>query len=143
MGLISEFREFAMKGNVMDMAVGVIIGGAFGKIIASLVADVIMPPIGLLTGGVNFTDIKLVMKDAVIDAAGKITTPAVTLNIGNFLQVMVDFTIVAFAIFILVKIANTLKKKIIEEKPEPAAAPEIPKQEILLAEIRDILKQKQ
>ncbi len=143
MGLINEFREFAMKGNVMDMAVGVIIGGAFGKIIASLVADIIMPPIGLLTGGVNFTDIKLVMKDAVIDAAGKITTPAVTLNIGNFLQVMVDFTIVAFAIFVLVKIANTLKKKMSEEKPEPAAVPEIPKQEILLAEIRDILKQKQ
>ena len=142
MGLINEFREFAMKGNVMDMAVGVIIGGAFGKIIASLVADVIMPPIGLLTGGVNFTDIKIVMKDAVIDAAGKIATPAVTLNIGNFLQVMVDFTIVAFAIFILIKIANTFKKKIIEEKPEPAAVPEIPKQEILLAEIRDILKQK-
>lgn len=142
MGIINEFREFAMKGNVMDMAVGVIIGGAFGKIIASLVADVIMPPIGLLTGGVNFTDIKIVMKDAVIDAAGKIATPAVTLNIGNFLQVMVDFTIVAFAIFILVKIANTFKKKIIEEKLEPAAVPEIPKQEILLAEIRDILKQK-
>ncbi len=142
MGLINEFREFAMKGNVMDMAVGVIIGGAFAKIIASLVADVIMPPIGLLTGGVNFTDIKIVMKDAVIDAAGKIATPAVTLNIGNFLQVMVDFTIVAFAIFILVKIANTFKKKIIEEKPEPVAVPEIPKQEILLAEIRDLLKQK-
>jgi large conductance mechanosensitive channel len=141
MGFISEFREFAVKGNVMDMAVGVIIGGAFGKIVASAVSDVIMPPIGLLTGGVNFTEIKLTMKNAVVDAAGKIITPSVTINIGNFLQVMVDFAILAFAVFLLVKMINTLKKRVSEEAPPPAP-PEPPKQELLLAEIRDLLKQK-
>ncbi len=141
MGFLSEFREFAVKGNVMDMAVGVIIGGAFGKIVASAVSDVIMPPIGLLTGGVNFTEIKITMKDAVIDAAGKVVNPPVTLNIGNFLQVMVDFAILAFAVFLLVKMINTLKKKVSAEAPPPAP-PEPPKQELLLAEIRDILKQK-
>ena len=141
MGFISEFREFAVKGNVMDMAVGVIIGGAFGKIIASAVSDVIMPPIGLLTGGVNFTEIKLTMKNAVVDAAGKVVNPPVTLNIGNFLQVMVDFAILAFAVFLLVKMINTLKKKVGEEAPPPAP-PEPPKQELLLAEIRDLLKKK-
>lgn len=141
MGFISEFREFAVKGNVMDMAVGVIIGGAFGKIVASAVSDVIMPPIGLLTGGVNFTEIKLTMKNAVVDAAGKIITPPVTINIGNFLQVMVDFAILAFAVFLLVKMINTLKKRVSEEAPPPAP-PEPPKQELLLAEIRDLLKRK-
>lgn len=141
MGFISEFREFAVKGNVMDMAVGVIIGGAFGKIVASAVSDVIMPPIGLLTGGVNFTEIKITMKNAVVDAAGKIVNPPVTLNIGNFLQVMVDFAILAFAVFLLVKMINTLKKKVSEEAPPPAP-PEPPRQELLLAEIRDLLKQK-
>lgn len=141
MGFISEFREFAVKGNVMDMAVGVIIGGAFGKIIASAVSDVIMPPIGLLTGGVNFTEIKLTMKNAVIDAAGKVVNPPVTLNIGNFLQVMVDFAILAFAVFLLVKMINTLKKRVSDEAPPPAPS-EPPKQELLLAEIRDLLKRK-
>ncbi len=141
MGFISEFREFAVKGNVMDMAVGVIIGGAFGKIVASVVSDVIMPPIGLLTGGVNFTEIKITLKTAVLDAAGKVVNPPVTVNIGNFLQVIVDFAILAFAVFLLVKMINTLKKKLSEEELPPAP-PEPPKQELLLAEIRDLLKQK-
>ncbi|HOD43060.1 MAG TPA: large-conductance mechanosensitive channel protein MscL [Candidatus Wallbacteria bacterium] len=140
MGFISEFRDFAVKGNVMDMAVGVIIGGAFGKIVASVVADVIMPPIGLLTGGVNFTDIKISLKDAVIDQSGKILAQPVTINIGNFLQTMVDFTIVAFAIFLLIKALNALKRRVVAETPAPPAEP--PRQEVLLSEIRDLLKQK-
>ena len=129
MGMMQEFKEFAMKGNVVDLAVGIIIGGAFGKIVSSVVADVIMPPIGLVLGGVNFTDLKLKLKDA---AEG---VPAVTLNYGNFIQTVVDFTIVAFAIFMLVKIMNSLKKK---EQAAPPPAPSA--QEVLLAEIRDLLK---
>lgn len=140
MGFVSEFRDFAVKGNVMDMAVGVIIGGAFGKIVASVVADVIMPPIGLLTGGVNFTDIKISLKDAVVDQSGKILAQPVTINIGNFLQTMVDFTIVAFAIFLLIKALNALKRRVVAETPAPPAEP--PRQEVLLSEIRDLLKQK-
>ncbi|HOT77836.1 MAG TPA: large-conductance mechanosensitive channel protein MscL [Candidatus Wallbacteria bacterium] len=140
MGFVSEFRDFAVKGNVMDMAVGVIIGGAFGKIVASVVADVIMPPIGLLTGGVNFTDIKISLKDAVLDQSGKILAQPVTINIGNFLQTMVDFTIVAFAIFLLIKALNALKRRVVAETPAPPAEP--PRQEVLLSEIRDLLKQK-
>lgn len=128
MGIISEFKEFAMKGNVVDLAVGIIIGGAFGKIVSSVVADVIMPPIGLLLGGVNFTDLKLVLKDAADKA------PAVTLNYGNFIQSVVDFVIVAFAIFMLVKLMNKLKRS------EPAAPATPPAQEVLLTEIRDLLK---
>ncbi|MFO1418130.1 MAG: large-conductance mechanosensitive channel protein MscL [Methylotetracoccus sp.] len=128
MRIISEFKEFAMKGNVVDLAVGIIIGGAFGKIVSSVVADVIMPPIGLLLGGVNFTDLKLVLKDAADKA------PAVTLNYGNFIQSVVDFVIVAFAIFMLVKLMNKLKRS------EPAAPAAPPAQEVLLTEIRDLLK---
>lgn len=141
MGMIQEFREFAVKGNVVDMAVGVIIGGAFGKIVTSVVADVIMPPIGMLTGGVNFTDIKLKLKDAAVDATGKILTQPVTINLGNFLQAVVDFTIVAFAVFLLVKALNGLKKRLVEEKAAETAPPEPTKQEVLLTEIRDILKE--
>ena len=110
MALLKEFKDFAMRGNVIDLAVGVIIGGAFGKIIASLVADVIMPPIGLLVGGVNFVDLKWVMKPAeVVDG---VTKAAVTLNYGNFLQVTFDFLIVAFCIFLFIKGMNSLSKKI-------------------------------
>src|SRR5665647_1271179 len=105
MKLVDEFKAFAMKGNVVDMAVGIIIGVAFGKIIASVVSDVIMPPIGLLVGGVNFTDLKIVMKAAVGE------TSAVTLNYGNFLQSVFDFLIVAFAVFMMVKAMNSAKKK--------------------------------
>ncbi len=139
MSLLKEFKDFAMRGNVIDLAVGVIIGGAFGKIVASLVADVIMPPIGLLVGGVNFTDLKWEMKAAeIIDGVEK---AAVTLNYGNFLQVTFDFIIVAFAIFMFIKGMNKLNKKK-EEAPAPAAPPAPSKEELLLAEIRDLLKEK-
>ena len=146
---LQEFKAFAMKGNVVDMAVGVIIGGAFGKIVSSVVADVIMPPIGLLVGDVNFTDLKWVMKDAVAevkDEAGNVITAAqdaVTLNYGNFLQVTFDFLIIAFSIFMMIKLLTKLtEKKKEEEKATPAPPPAPSKEEILLAEIRDILKEK-
>ncbi len=139
MSLLKEFKSFAMRGNVIDLAVGVIIGGAFGKIVASLVADVIMPPIGLLVGGVNFIDLKWEMKAAeIVDGVEK---AAVTLNYGNFLQVTFDFIIVAFAIFMFIKGMNKLNKKK-EEAPAPAAPPAPSKEELLLAEIRDLLKEK-
>ena len=139
MSLLKEFKDFAMRGNVIDLAVGVIIGGAFGKIVASLVADVIMPPIGLLVGGVNFTDLKCDLKAAeVVDGVEK---AAVTLNYGNFLQVTFDFIIVAFAIFMFIKGMNRLNRKK-EEAPAPAAPPAPSKEELLLTEIRDLLKEK-
>ena len=132
MKLVDEFKAFALKGNVVDMAVGIIIGAAFGKIISSLVADVVMPPLGLLIGGVNFTDLKVVLK-AAVDA----THPAVTWNYGNFLQVTFDFLIVALAIFIVLKAIIASKKK---EEAAPAAPPAPTKEEALLTEIRDLLK---
>jgi large conductance mechanosensitive channel len=131
MGLAAEFREFAVRGNVVDLAVGVIIGGAFGKIVSSLVADVVMPPLGILVGGVNFTGLKITLKEAEGAAA------AVTLNYGNFLQTVLDFTIVAFAIFMMIKAINRLKRK---QEAAPAAPPAPTKEELLLGEIRDILK---
>ena len=144
---LQEFKAFAMKGNVVDMAVGVIIGGAFGKIVSSVVADVIMPPIGLLVGGVNFTDLKWVMKDAVAevkDEAVNVITAAqdaVTLNYGNFLQVTFDFLIIAFSIFLMIKLLTKLtEKKKAEEKAAPAPPPAPSKEELLLTEIRDLLK---
>ncbi|HQK70020.1 MAG TPA: large-conductance mechanosensitive channel protein MscL [Bacteroidales bacterium] len=133
MKIIDEFKAFAMKGNVVDMAVGIIIGAAFGKIVSSLVSDIIMPPIGLLIGGVNFTDLKLVMK------AASDGNPAVTWNYGNFIQVCFDFLIVAFAVFMLIKAINTLRKKS-EAPAAPAAPPEPPAEVKLLTEIRDLLK---
>ena len=142
MGFIKEFQEFAVRGNVMDMAVGVIIGGAFGKIVASLVNDIIMPPLGLITGN-GFTDLKLVLKPAtaaVTDASGNIVTPEVAevaLNYGNFSQNTVDFIIIAFVIFLLIKGMNSLRKK---EEPAPAAPAEDPADIALLKEIRDELK---
>lgn len=140
MKILKDFKEFAMRGNVVDLAVGVIIGGAFGKIVASLVADVIMPPIGLLVGGVTFTDLKLVMKPAeIIDGVEK---AAVTLNYGNFIQVTFDFLIVAFAIFMFIKLINKMNRKKEEAPAAPAPPPEPTKEEVLLAEIRDILKEK-
>jgi len=139
MSVVKEFKEFAMKGNVVDLAVGIIIGGAFGKIVSSVVADVIMPPIGLLLGGVKFTDLKILLTDPVVDAAGVITKQAVSINYGNFVQSLVDFLIIAFAIFMMIKAMNSLKKK--EEVPaEEPAAPAPTKEEILLTEIRDLLK---
>jgi large conductance mechanosensitive channel len=141
MGFLKEFKAFALKGNVMDMAVGVIIGGAFGKIVTSLVNDVIMPPIGLLVGGVDFTNLKLVIKKAVVEGGAEIA-PAVTWNYGAFIQQVVDFTILAFCVFMMVKVMNKLLKKE-EAKPAPAPAPPAPsKEEVLLTEIRDILKEK-
>jgi len=131
MSMIKEFKEFAIKGNMIDMAVGIIIGAAFGKIVSSLVKDVIMPPLGILIGGVDFKDLAVTLKDAAGDA------PAVTLNYGMFIQTCVDFLIVAFAIFMAVKVINVLKKK---EEAKPAEPPKPSREEELLTEIRDLLK---
>jgi len=133
MSMMQEFKTFAMRGNVVDMAVGIVIGGAFGKIISSFVADVIMPPIGLLIGGVNFANLAITMKEAVGDSA------AVTLNYGKFIQTVFDFLIIAFAIFMVIRAMNSLKKK---EEEAPEAPPKPTKEEILLTEIRDALQKK-
>ena len=132
MSMLQEFKTFAMKGNVVDMAVGIIIGGAFGKIVSSFVSDVIMPPLGLLIGGVNFTELSITLKEAVD------TTAAVTINYGKFIQTVVDFTIIAFAIFMVIKAMNAMKKK--EEAAPPPAPPAPSAEEKLLTEIRDLLK---
>ena len=138
MGLIKEFKEFAMRGNVLDMAVGIVIGGAFGKIVSSFVEDILMPPIGVLLGGVNFTDLKIVFKQAVMDGEN-VVTPEVALRYGNFIQVVFDFLIIAFAIFMLIKAVNKFNKK----KEEAPAAPEAPPADVqLLTEIRDLLQKK-
>ena len=133
MSMMKEFKEFAMRGNVVDMAVGIIVGGAFGKIVSSFVADVIMPPLGLLLGNVNFSDLAITLQKASGGAA------AVTLNYGKFIQSVVDFLIVAFAIFVAIKAMNSLKKK---EEAAPAAPPPPSPEVTLLSEIRDLLKQK-
>lgn len=134
MKLVDEFKAFALKGNVVDMAVGIIIGAAFGKIVSSVVNDIIMPPIGLLVGGVSFTDLKVVMK------AATETAPAVTWNYGNFLQVTFDFLIVSFSVFIMIKAMNAAKRKE-AAAPAPPPAPVPPTaEEKLLTEIRDLLK---
>ena len=133
MSMLQEFKKFAMRGNVLDMAVGIIVGGAFGKIVSSFVADVIMPPIGLLIGGVDFSKLALTIKEAAGSSA------AVTVNYGKFLQSVVDFLIIAFAIFMAIKGMNALKKKE-DEAPPPPPAPS--NEEVLLGEIRDLLKQK-
>ncbi len=144
---LTEFKQFAVKGNAIDMAVGVIIGGAFGKIVTSIVNDIIMPPIGWLIGGVDFKDLKVVLKDAVpeqLDEAGNVVQKAVaevTLNYGAFIQNVIDFIIIAFCVFMLVKFITNLNKK----KEEPAAPPAPPApsaEEKLLTEIRDLLKEK-
>ncbi len=133
MKVLKEFKTFAMRGNVIDMAVGIVIGGAFGKIVSSFVADVIMPPIGLLMGRVNFSDLVITLQQAHGEVA------AVTMNYGKFMQTLIDFIIVAFAIFLVVKGMNSLKKKEASAPPEPAS---LSKEEVLLTEIRDLLKQK-
>lgn len=134
MSFIKEFREFAVRGNVVDMAVGIIIGAAFGKIVSSFVADVIMPPLGVLLGGVDFTDLSVTLRAAVGD------NPEVVLRYGVFIQTVVDFTIVAFAVFLAIKFINRLKRKE-EAAPTPPEVPPPPsKEELLLAEIRDLLK---
>jgi large conductance mechanosensitive channel len=129
MKLIDEFKAFAMKGNVVDMAVGIIIGAAFGKIVSSLVSDIIMPPLGMLIGGVSFTDLKLDINP--------LADKQVWWNYGNFIQVCFDFLIVALAVFLVIKAINAAKKK---EEAAPSAPPEAPKEEVLLTEIRDLLK---
>ena len=131
MGMMSEFKGFAMRGNVVDMAVGIVIGGAFGKIVSSFVNDVLMPPIGLMMGGVDFKDLSVVLQEAVGDAA------AVTINYGSFIQTVVDFIIIAFAIFMVVKAMNNMKKK---EEEAPAEPPKPSAEVELLTEIRDSLK---
>lgn len=137
---LQDFKAFAMKGNVIDMAVGVIIGGAFGKIVSSVVADVIMPPLGLLVGGVNFTDLKWVMKPAEVIDGKEIA--AVTLNYGNFLQATFDFLIVAFSIFLFIRLLTKLTTKKKAAAPVVPPAPPVPtKEEVLLTEIRDLLKE--
>jgi large conductance mechanosensitive channel len=133
MNIMKEFKAFAMRGNVIDMAVGIIIGGAFGKIVSSFVADIIMPPLSLLMGRINFADRAVMLQPTRGEVA------AVMLNYGKFIQTFVDFLIIAFAIFLVVKGMNSLKRK---EEAKPAAPPAPSKEEILLAEIRDILKQK-
>ena len=153
---LNEFKTFAMRGNVIDLAVGVVIGGAFGKITTSIVNDIIMPVIGVLTGGINFSDWKIVLKQAVLDAEGAVTNPEVAITFGNTIAVILDFIIIAFAVFCMVKAINgmhakaeALKKKeeeaAVEEapaEPEVPAEPEPTKEELLLAEIRDLLKNK-
>ena len=131
MSMIKEFKEFAVKGNVVDMAVGIIIGAAFGKIVSSFVGDVIMPPIGVLLGGVDFSNLAFTLKEAVGSA------PAVVISYGKFLQTVIDFTIIAFAVFMGIKAINSLKKQE-EAAPSAPAAPST--QEVLLGEIRDLLK---
>ena len=153
MGFLKEFKAFALKGNVMDMAVGVIIGGAFGKIVTSLVNDVIMPPIGYLTGGVDFKDLKWVIQEAAEATETSAAVAEVALKYGAFLQQVFDFLIIAISVFAMIKIANkltSLRKKeeeaVEEPAPEPAPAPEPEpeptKEEVLLAEIRDLLKER-
>ncbi|MBP8606365.1 MAG: large-conductance mechanosensitive channel protein MscL [Phycisphaerae bacterium] len=136
MSFFSEFKAFAMRGNVVDMAVGIVIGGAFGKIVSSLVNDIIMPPIGLLLGGVDFSNLKIILKKAAVDAAGN-AVPAVSINYGQWINTVIDFLIVAFAIFMVIKGMNALKKK---EEAAPSAPPAPTKEQILLTEIRDALR---
>lgn len=133
MSILQEFKEFAIKGNAVDMAVGIIVGAAFGKTISSLVADIFMPPIGVLIGGMDFKKLAFTIKETAENA------PAVTLNYGSFIQSIVDFTIIAFVIFMVVKLINRLKKSEIEAVE---IAPEPSKEELLLTEIRDLLKEK-
>ncbi len=131
MSMMKEFKQFAVRGNVVDMAVGIIIGAAFGKIVSALVSGIIMPPIGVLLGGVNFSDLAFTVKEAVGEA------PAVVISYGAFIQTLIDFTIIAFAVFLLIRGINSLKKK---EEEAPKAPPAPSAQEVLLTEIRDLLK---
>lgn len=136
MAIIKEFKEFAMRGNVVDLAVGVIIGAAFGKIVTSLVNDVIMPPIGYITGGIDFKNLKVIIKHG--DPAKKVAD--VSINYGNFINTVIEFLIIAFCIFMIVKAINSLKKP--EEAPVPSPDPAPTKEEVLLTEIRDLLAKK-
>ena len=142
---LSEFKEFAMKGNVVDMAVGVVIGAAFGKIVSSLVNDIIMPLVGVATGGMNFTDYKWVIQQAVMDGQ-EVIKPEVSMNRGAWVQTIVDFLIVAFCIFVMIKFINNMRKRMEKQKEEEVAAAAVAeptKEEQLLTEIRDLLKANQ
>ena len=141
---LEEFKAFAMRGNVVDMAVGIIIGGAFGKIVSSFVGDIVMPALGLLVGGIDFSDLSVTLKQAVMENGQEIA-PAVMLRYGAFIQVIIDFVIIAFAIFMMIKALAMLQRKKAEavaETPAPAPEPQISEEQKLLAEIRDILKEK-
>ena len=139
MGMVKEFKDFAMGGNVVDLAVGVIIGGAFGAIVNSMVKDIIMPPIGMLLGGVDFADLKFVMKDAVMEG-DKVVKEAVSINYGTFLNFVISFLIIAFCLFMVIKGMNSMKKK--DAPAAPAGPPPPTKEEVLLTEIRDALRSK-
>ena len=136
MGLFKEFKEFALRGNMVDLAVGVVIGAAFGKVVTSLVNDIIMPPIGMVTGGVDFSDKVIHLKDATLDAAGKVVKPAVDMTYGKFINNIVDFLIVAAAIFVVIKLMNTAARK----KPASAEPPPLTLDQQLLTDIRDTIK---
>ena len=139
MGFFQEFKTFAVKGNALDLAIGVIIGGAFGKIVTSLVSDIIMPPLGLLISGAHFQEIKVVLKKAVLDSSGAVQTPEIVVGIGNFIQATIDFVIISFVIFLLVRMINLMRKKEVEA---PSSPPQPSNEEKLLTEIRDLLKNK-
>lgn len=141
-GFVAEFKTFIARGNVMDMAVGVIIGGAFGKISTSLVNDIIMPLISMLTGGVDFSGWKIVLKEAVLNAAGEVEAAEVAVNYGTFLATILDFLIIAFAVFCVIKAINSFHRKQEEAPAEPPAPPAPSNEEVLLTEIRDLLKNK-
>ncbi len=138
MAFLKEFRNFAIRGNVVDLAVGVVIGAAFNKIVDAFVKGILMPPLGYITGGVDFTDKKIVLQRAVIDAKGEVLSPENAIKYGEFIQSTIVFIITAFAVFLMIKMINALRKK----DAEAAVAPDPTPQEILLAEIRDLLKQK-
>ncbi|NLZ94675.1 MAG: large-conductance mechanosensitive channel protein MscL [Bacteroidales bacterium] len=138
MALRKELKEFLLRGNVVDMAVGIVIGGAFGKIVTSFVNDILMPPIAMLLGDSKFTEMKLVLQSAVMDGE-EVIKPAITFNYGNFIQMVIDFLIVGISIFFVIKAINKIKRKK-EEEPAPAAPPEPTKEETLLTEIRDLLQ---
>jgi large conductance mechanosensitive channel len=139
MSVVKEFREFISRGNVVDLAVGIVIGGAFGNIVSSLVADILMPPLGLVIGGMDLKDMRVVIKPAATDVSGKVIHEAVAINYGNFIQTLFDFLIIAFAIFLVVKAANRLRAYAVKKKEE-SSVPTVPKEVILLTEIRDLLK---
>ena len=141
MPLIREFREFALRGNVVDMAVGIVIGAAFTGVVKALVDKVLMPPIGLLTGGVDFTDKRFVLREAVVDAAGAVSTPAVAIGYGEFVNAVINLLIVAMALFIVIKAMNEAKRRFVKEQ-EAAPPPAPPEDVSLLREIRDLLRQR-
>lgn len=135
---LDDFKRFIMRGNVVDMAVGIIVGGAFGKIVSSLVSDIVMPLVGLLIGGINFTELHVTLHQAVKNAAGEIVKPAVTLNYGNFIQVSVDFLIISFAIFLMIKLMSQFRQK---KEEQATTTPPPPSEEVqLLSQIRDLLQ---